>query len=153
MCSPIELAIDSRRIDIAKQLVMHGANPIHPSLNFDDTFGVVQLLDEYYMFGTNTFISWLLHQHLLPQDIPQFIENVMKCNIINESGIKMFIKAGRHPAHALLTCGNEEIVTQFLKHNSIRVNVKDEFGRTALRVATENCDLHSVKVLLKFYLG
>lgn len=149
--SPIELAIDCRRIDIAKELVIAGANPIHPSL--DDTEGVVQLLNEYYEFGTNDFISWLLCQHLLPNKIPQFIKDLMKCNILDKTGMEMFEEVGRHPAHALLTCGNEEIVTEFLKCHHVEVNVKDGVGRTALRIATENRDLHSVKILLKHCLG
>ena len=152
ICSPIELAIKNKRIDIARQLVVAGANPINP--REDVTHGVVQLLDEFYEFGTNKYISWLLCQHLLPHEIPQFIEkDIIKYNIFNEDSMKMFEIVGRHPAHALLTCGNKEVVTQFLSHHEdVEVNIKDGVGRTALKIATENCDHESVKILLKIYI-
>ena len=137
-------------MDIAKQLVMAGAHPIHPSL--DDACGVLQVLNEFYEFGTNEYISWLLHQHLSLREIPQFIEDVVKLDIFNEAGVRMFDEVGRHPAHALLTCGNEDMVRRlFENHPEIKVNVKDGTGRTALQIATENGDLESVMILLKFY--
>ncbi len=144
------MAINVKRIDIAQQLVMAGANPIHPSL--EDTSGVLQLLDEYYEFGTNKYISWLLHQHLLSHEVPRFIEDVVKQDIFNKNGMIMFNRVGRHPAHALLTCGSEEMVRQFLDHHKdLKVNVKDGTGRTALQIATEEGDFESVTILLKYY--
>ncbi len=126
---------------------MAGANPIHPSL--EETSGVPQILDEYYVFGTNKYISWLLHQHLPPHEVPPFIEDVVKLDIFNELGKDMFNKVGRHPAHALLTCGSEEMVRQLLDHHKeLKVNVKDETGRTALQIATEDGDFESVTILL-----
>ena len=127
-----------------------GANPIHPSL--DRASGVLQLLNEYYEFGTNEYIFWLLHQYLLSDEITPFIERVMNLDIFNESGMRMFDTVGRHPAHALLTCGNEEMVRRLLeKHPEIKVNIKDGSERTALQIATENGDLDSVRILLKIY--
>ncbi len=150
-CSPVELAIAVKRIDIAQQLVMAGANPIHPSLEV--TSDILQLLNEYYELGTNKYISWLLHQHLLSREVPRFIEDVVKRDIFNENGMEMFNKVGRHPAHALLTCGSEEMVRQLLDHHKdLKVNVKDGTGRTALQIATEEGNLESVKILLKFYM-
>ncbi len=108
-CSPIKLAIKVKRIDIAQQLVIAGASPIHPSL--EETSGVLHLLVEYYEFGTNKYISWLLHQHLLSHKVPPFIEAVVKLNILNQSGMDMFNEVGRHPAHALLTCGDGSITS------------------------------------------
>ena len=129
---------------------MAGANPIHPSL--EDASGVLQLLDEYYELGTNEYISWLLHQHLLSHEIPSFIETVVKLDIFNDMGMDMFNKVGRHPAHALFMCGNEEMVRQLLEHHKdLQVNVKDGTGRTALQIATEEGDFESVTILLKFY--
>ena len=103
-----------KRIDIVQQMVLAGANPIHPCAA--ESSGVPQLLNEYYEFGTNEYISWLLHQHLLSDQLPQFIEDVVKLNIFNKSspGMKMFNGVGRHPAHALLTCGNEDLIRKFL---------------------------------------
>ena len=49
-CSPIELALEINRIDIAQQLVIAGANPIHPPLE-DKVKGIMQILSEYFFFG------------------------------------------------------------------------------------------------------
>lgn len=149
-CSPIELAIKINRTDIAQQLVMAGANPINPSL--ENISGVLQFLEEYYDLGTNKYISWLLHQHLLSHEIPPFIETVVNLDIFNDDGMKMFNDVGRHPAHALFMCGNEEMVRQLLEHHKdLKVYVKDGTGRTALQIAIEEGDLESVEILLKFY--
>ena len=146
----MELAIKLKRIDIAEQLVTAGANPIHPSL--EKTSGVLQLLDEYYEFGTNKYIFWVLHQHLLSHEVQPFIETVVKLDIFNDSGMRMFNEVGRHPAHALFTCGSEEMIRQLLEHHKdLKVNVKDGSGRTALQIATEEGNLESVVILLKFY--
>ena len=111
ICSPIELAVKIKRIDIAQQLVMAGANVINPSPEYR---GVPQLLDEYYQFGTNEYISWLLDHHLLLHQLPKFIEDVVELNIFSEKCMQMFNSVGRHPAHALLTCGNEDLIRKFL---------------------------------------
>ena len=101
-----------KRIDIAQQLVMAGANPINPSTV---CLGVPQLLYEYYEFGTNEYISWLLDHHLLSQQLPKFIKDVVKLDVLSEKCRKMFNSVGRHPAHALLTCGNEDLIREFLE--------------------------------------
>ena len=130
-----------------------GANPINPSL--EDAAGVPQLLDEYYEFGTNQYIRWLLNQHLGRSEIPQFIRDVSALDIFNATGIKMFNEAGHHPAHAFLTCGNKEMVRQFLqKYSHSRphlLTVKDATGRTALQIASQNRDFESVEILLQLY--
>ena len=147
--SPVELAISIKRIDIAGLLISAGANPIHIS---DVVKGVPQLLHEYFEFGTNQFITWLLHQHLLSGEVPQFIERAVKLDIFNSHGVAMFSEVGRHPAHALLTCGNEEMVAKFLQeHGKQHLTVKDSSGRTAMQIATERGDLESVEILLKYY--
>ena len=147
-CSIVELGIQNKRMDVAKQLVMAGANPIHPSL--DNISGVVQLLEEYYEFGTNEYMYWLLHQHLLSHELPRFIETVVNLDIFNESGERMFTTVGRHPAHAVLTCGHEEMARQFLEsHDPDLLYVKDATGRTALQISAQKGDLESVNTLLK----
>lgn len=147
-CSIVELGIQNKRMDVAKQLVMAGANPIHPSL--DNVSGVVQLFEEYYEFGTNKYMYWLLHQHLLSHELPPFIKTVVGLDIFNESGQRMFSEVGRHPAHAVLTCGHEEMIRQFLSHRGRDIlYVKDATERTALHISAQNGDLESVKTLLK----
>ena len=149
-CSPIELAISIKRLDIAQQLVIAGANPIHPTSNY--VSGVIQLFDEYYEFGTNQYIRWLFHHHLLSDEIPNFIKNVLKLDIFNDAGVRMFNTVGRHPAHAILTCGNEEMVRQLLqKYPHSLLTVKDGSGMTALQIASQKGDLESVEILLKLY--
>jgi len=146
----VELAIKTKRIDIAKELVIAGANPIHPSL--EQVSGVIQILEEYYEFGTNEYMLWLLREHIPPNEIPQFIEEVMALEIFNESGMRMFNEVGRHPVHAFLSCGNEEMVRKLLEHHGRdQLTVKDATGVTALQIATELGDFESVKMLLKFY--
>ena len=148
-CTPIELAISIRRLDIAKQLVIAGANPIHPTLD-DRASGVIQLLGEYFEYGTNHYISWLLHEHLLSHEIPQFIEDVMKVDIFNDIGNRMFNRAGRLAAHAFLTCGSEEMAMLLLEHHGNHLlTIKDTSNRTALQVAAQMGDLESVNILLK----
>ena len=147
-CTPIELAISLRRLDTAKQLVMAGANPIPPTL--DTKSGVVQLFQEYCKFGTNHYISWLLHEHLSSHEIPHFIENVMKLGILNEEAERMFDRVGRHAAHAFLTCGHEEIAKQLLRHHGDHLLIiKDTTERTALQIAAEMGNTESVDILLK----
>lgn len=149
-CSPIELAIDIKRIDVVKSLVKAGANPISPYSKTSELCGVVQLFDEYYEFGTNHYILWLLHEHILSKDLPRFIETVVKLNIFNQQSVNMFTRVGRHPAHAILTCGHEEMVRRFLEHwkKSNFLKIEDTIGRTALQISAERGDLESVRVLL-----
>ena len=147
-CSVVELGIMNKRMDVAKLLVISGANPIHPSL--DNISGVVQLLEEYYEFGTNYYMRWLVHEHLLSHELHDFIKTVVDLDIFNESGIRMFTEVGRHPAHAVLTCGHEELARQFLKrHDPCLLYVKDATGRTALQISAQRGDLESVSTLLK----
>ena len=147
-CSIVELGIQNKRIDVAKQLVMAGANPIHPSL--DNISGVAQILEEYYEFGTNEYMYWLLHQYLLPRDLPEIIKTVVNLDIFNENGVIMFTEVGRHPAHAVLTCGHEKMVRQFLEtHGTHMLYVKDTTGRTALQISAQKGDFESVNTLLK----
>lgn len=149
--SPIELAIVIKRCDIAKRFVECKANPIHPSL--ETVIGVPQILTEYFEFGTREYITWLFHQHFLPRDIPGFIDKIVyDLEIFNERCMTMFENVDRNPSHAILTCGNEELIRKFLgKYGLSQLSVRDKAGETALQIATESGDFESVHVLLKFY--
>ena len=147
-CSMIELAIDLQRMDIAKILVKAGTNAIYIGTNPSKVSGVVQLFNEYYSFGTNGYISWLLHEHLSYSKVPEFIDEVMKVNIFNNEAMRMFADVGRHPAHALLTCGHEKMSRKFLEtHGYKNLIVSDGTGKTALQISAEQGDLASVKVI------
>lgn len=148
-CSILEMAIDLQRMDIVKTLVKAGANPIYVGADPRNASGIVQLFNEYYGFGTNHYISWLLHEHLPLAEIPNFIDQVMNAKIFNEGAKKMFEMVGRHPAHALLTCGHEEMSRKFLEiHGYNQLTVVDGSGKTALQIAAEKGDLDSVKIIL-----
>ena len=148
--SAIELAIDLKRFDIAKMLVIAGAHPIDPCIaTGTKSVGITQLLKEYYEFGTNHNITWLLHEHLLSQELSQFIQTVVSLDILNKSAVDKFASVGRHPAHAILTCGHEEMIRKFVEvHGSEILSVKDETGRSSLQIAAERGDMESVKILV-----
>ena len=148
VCSIIEMAIALQRMDVVKVLVEKGANPIYVGADPREISGVIQLLNEYYKFGTNKYISWLLHEHLSHAEIPKFIGNIMGVNIFNERAEQMFKRVGRHAAHALLVCGHKQMSSALLKtHGDHLLTVQDGNGRTALLVAASQGDLDSVKVI------
>lgn len=149
ICSPLELAILIQRLDVVKLMVKAGANPILADSDPSDAAGVIHLFSEYYEFGTNHYISWLLQEYLLCHEIPNFIEKVFEVNIFNEDAMEMFTEVGRHPAHALLTCGHEEMVRKLLQvHGDNMLTITDAHGKTALQIAAGQGDLESVKILL-----
>ena len=148
-CSIIEIAIKLQRMDVVKVLVRKGANSVCVEDDPSTYSGVVQLFDEYYEFGTNKFITWLLHEHIREQDIPEFINKVLKIDVFNDSAINMFNDVGRCPAHAFLTCGHQELSEKFLeKHGYEQLTKPDGSGRTALQIAAAQGDFDSVKTLL-----
>ena len=146
----LELPIDLKRFDIARMLVKKGADPIDSQgVNGQ---GVVALMEEYYQFGTNHYLKWLLQEHIPLGKIPDFIERVMNANIFNEEAKGIFKRARRHHAHALLICGNEDMARALIKHpnygGSELLVAKDDTGKTALQIAAELGDLESVQTLL-----
>ena len=148
--SPFQLAIELRKFDIVKLLLTSGAHPIDPCIPAGKKVtGMVQLLEEYYQFGTNQYISWLLHDYLLSDDLPKFIEAVVALDILNKETMKIFSSVGRHPAHAILTCGHEELIRKFIKHHGANLlTVKDGNMKSALRISAESGDMESVKILV-----
>ena len=149
-CSPIELAIDLRRFDIVKLFIRSGAHPIDPCIPAGTkAVGILQLLKEYYDFGTNYYITWLLHEYLLSHEASQFIKTVTKLDILNETSMELFAKVGRHPMHAILTCGHEKLIRKVIKHHgSNLLTIKDETGRSALQIAAKRGDMESVRILV-----
>lgn len=76
---------------------------------------------------------------------------MLEADILQESMVELFkVGVKRHPAHAVLTCGNQDIIEKFLAQypREDLLNVEDPSGKTALQVATEQNNLASVKVLL-----
>ena len=154
-CSPVELAIQLQRTDVAKQFVRAGANPICANKEIIDQ--ILPLLLEFFEFGTNHYMSWLLHEHLHPQEISEFIKRVLEKEpmIFSDYAKKEFRKeAGRHHVHALLTCGHKEMIKKFIEcipksDGEDMLRVKDSAGRTALQIAAANGDLESTDTLLR----
>ena len=153
-CSPVELAIQLQRMDIAKQFVQAGANPI---CAIDTVEQILPLLLEFFEFGTNHYISWLLHEHLHPYEISGFIEKVLEKEpmIFSKYAEGEFKDgAGRHHVHGLLTCGHKEMIKRFITRFPKRGDIKDMLrvqdcaDRTALQIAASNGDLESVDTLL-----
>lgn len=155
-CSPIELAIQLQRTDIAKQLVEAGANPIC----INNPPQILPLFREFYEFGTNHFFSWLLHEYEQHSDTSKFIDTVLEKEtiIFGEYAKKIFKeKAGRHHVHALLTCGHTEMIKKFVDRfkttdGQVTLRVTDSAGRTALQIAATNGDLESFTTLLEMYV-
>ena len=151
-CSPVELAIQLQRMDIAKQFVQAGANPICAIDTVVEQ--ILPLLLEFFEFGTNHYISWLLHEHLPPHEISGFIEKVLEKEpmIFSDYARDEFKDgAGRHHVHALMTCGHKEMIKRFItrfKEKDDMLRVKDCADRTALQIAATNGDLESVDTLL-----
>ena len=153
-CSPVELAIQLQQTDIAKLLVQAGANPI--CANSDTIEQILPLILEFFEFGTNHYISWLLHEHLQPHEISGFIETVLKKEpmIFSQYAKDEFRSgAGRHHVHAFLTCGHKEMINKFIQRFPVTdgedtLRVKDPAGRTALQISAANNDLESVDTLV-----
>ena len=150
ICSPLELAILIQRMDLAKLMVKAGANPILADSDPSGAAGVIHLLSEYYEFGTNSYVSWLLQEYLCSQEVPPFIDKVFEANIFNDDAMEMFTEVGRHPAHALLTCGHEDMIKKLIQIRGESIlTVADPSGKTALQIAAGQGDLESVAILLK----
>ena len=156
LCCPLELAIKMQRIDLAKQIVHAGANPVCADESIVEQ--ILPLFNEFYEFGTNHYMSWLLHEHLPQSEISGFIDSVLEREdiIFSEYSKKSFREtAGRHHVHAALTCGHEEMITKFIEHfptdddGQNMLKVKDCADRTALEIAATNGDLESVTALLR----
>ena len=156
MCSPIELALQLRRIDIAKKLVRGGADPILCA-NRESSRRIIPLFLEFYEFGTNLYYSWLLHEYIPHEETSAFIESVLERReaIFGDYARQTFEKgSGRHYLHAPLTCGHAGMIKAFLREYSTvngedTLRVKDKAGRTALQIAATNGDVESFTTLLE----
>ena len=145
VASPLSFAILLQRFDIAAVLTERGADPL---LDLGD--GTLTCMVEYLHFGTNKFFSWLFQDHLLTNEITQFVEHLLPAmgDILGEECVKMFNDYYKHPAHAILTCGNEEVVKSFVYNDMSLLSEKDPNGKTALQIAAGQGDVTSVKLLL-----
>ena len=146
VASPLSFAILLQRFDVAALLTEEGADPL---LDLGD--GTLTCMVEYLHFGTNKFFSWLFQEHLLADKIAEFVQQLSPelPNIFSDECIQLFSECYKHPAHALLTCGNEEVVKMVLSDDFSLLSVQDPTGKTALQIAAGQDDVVSVKLLLK----
>lgn len=145
VASPLSFAILLQRLDVAALLTETGADPL-----LDLGGGTLTCMVEYLHFGTNKYFLWLFQDHLLTNEVTQFIKDFLpaKTDILSDECVKMFSDYYKHPAHAILTCGNEEVVKSFVEHNLTLLSIRDLNGKTALQIAAGQGDIASVKVLL-----
>lgn len=146
IASPLSFAILLQRIDIAALLTEHGADPL---MYLGD--GIPTCMVEYLHFGTNEYFTWLFQQHLVMSEIAKFINQLLpkKNDILSEYCVEMFNDYYKHPIHAILTCGNEDVIRYFLAGDMTLLTKTDPNGRTALQIAAGQGDVVSVKLLLK----
>ena len=145
VASPLSLAILLQHLDVAALLTETGADPL-----LDLGSGTLTCMVEYLHFGTNKFFSWLFQDHLLTNEVTQFIKCFLpaKADILSDECVNMFNDYYKHPAHAILTCGNEEVVKSFVEHDLRLLSECDPNGKTALQLAAGQGDVTSVKLLL-----
>ena len=143
----LEMAISFQCIDIAKLLVKEGADPIYGG---DGNISPIFL--EYGLFGTNTFLQWLLRICQLRSEIPTFIDRFLCSNVLYREMMRHTITTvyGRNPAHTFLLSGNEEAITYLVEQKRDVLEECDLFQRTALHLAAENGDTDGVEILLKW---
>jgi ankyrin repeat protein len=134
-------------MDIVELLLKKGAD-IFATPSFNSPL----VIYEYFEYGTTKVLSWFLDEYLSLKDVPAFIEKVLDADILQESIVELFkVGVKRHPAHAILTCGNHDIMEKFLARYPSQdlLDVEDPNGKTALQLAAEQNNLASVKILLK----
>ena len=147
VASPLSFAILLQRFDVAEVLTERGANPLQ-----DLGEGTLSCMVEYLHFGTNRYFSWLFQEHLQADEIDQFIKDLLplKPAILGRSCMMMFGECYKHPVHAILTCGNEDVVESFLGSDKVSLlSQMDPNGKTALQIAAEQGDVTTINILLK----
>lgn len=147
VCTQLEFSLLLQRMDIVELLLNNGAD-----LFLKPIYNTPSLLFEYFELGTSSLLSWLFDHYLCLDEIPDFINKVLEADILQPTIVDVFNEwVHRHPVHAFLTCGNEEMARKLLHHYSGRnlLAIREPTGRTALQVATDQGNLQAVKVLVK----
>ena len=147
VCTQLEFSLLLQRMDVVELLLNNGAD-----LFVKPIYNAPSIVFEYFEFGTSNLLLWLFDEYLRLDEIPNFIEKVLEADILQSSIVDVFTEwVQRHPAHAFLACGNEEMARKLLHHYSARnlLAVREPTGRTALRVATDQGNLQAVKILVK----
>ena len=108
------------------------------------------LLTEYAHLSSHKFIQWLLNERIPQSEIPSFINRILETQVLIRDTTKrrMNCKFYKAPAHAFLLCGHKQFIECLVEKKPELVKEVDPFGRTALHLAAEEGNLHSVKILL-----
>ena len=150
--TPLELAIKIKKFELAKFMVYNGASPTHIALNLRKAISMIPALQEYYEFGTNHIISWILNEYSIENRhyASKFIKEVVESDALSLKATEMFEAVGRHPAHAFLTCGHEDLINALIQFYGPSVLMKsDSDGRNAIQIVAAQGNLESVKIILK----
>ena len=158
--SMLDLPLAMNRVDCAKALVKAGADPITGGWDRAEEFVVVPMFQEYFDYGTNEYICWLLNDYIHEVDLDAFTNRIAK-SIINMNKVAQdpeltwWDSQRRAPAHAILTCGHHNAI-QLVKSkckdldDSLDLcNVQSFTGKTALHIAAECGDIKSARILLE----
>ena len=149
--SALDLLLTMNNIDLAKVLVEEGKiDPITGGCPRGEKFNVVPMFQEYCFHGTNEFISWVCNDHLPQHMRNEFTDRVLSCieSMKSHKHFEKWVFQRRTPAHAMLTCGHRETIELMVDKNRALLIDENSTGKTALHVAAEEGDIHSMKVLL-----
>ena len=142
--------------EAAKVLVEFGkVDPITGDSPRGETFNVVPMFQEYWLFGTNNYIRWLFKDHIPNHKREEFVDRVLKCitAMKQHPKFKSWMYKRRTPSHAILTSGHQETVALLVQKGKEEgedfLTETNSIGKTALHMAAENGDLESVEILLQ----
>ena len=140
----LELAINLRRVDVAKMLIKAGADPI--LCGYPDGSPI---FIEYASFGSHKFIQWLLGEYFA-HNIPAFIDRLFDEKVFsNHETYRFAFNLGRNVAHAFLLSGHREAIHCLLNKKPDLLTSCDPFNKSALHLAAEKGDCDSVSILLE----
>ena len=130
--SALDAAFQVSSFESAKVIVKAGR--VHPVNGLR-----IPVLYEYYKFGTNKFLTWLVNE--LPQedldDLVTAILGVMGDSLCEDED--KWALVGRHPAHALLTTGKQQFTKALVqgRNSNDILSAINHAGQTALHIAAE----------------
>ena len=154
----LTLALSMKKIDCAKLLVKTGVDPVTAGHPDGEMLDVVPMFQEYYEHGTNEFIRWVLSEYIpdIGVDLVKFSQQIIRViNNMKEKDKENYLwkSKGETAAHAVLMCGNPEIIRCLVQCSRERdVDLLAErncTGQTALHRAAVSNDKLSVNILLQ----
>ena len=139
----LEMSINLFRFDASQCLIKARVDPIYGGDPDNRPIFV-----EYSQFGTNNFLIWLLDMYSKKGQITTFVDRLVGGDVFNPEINDFCTSLGRNVTHAILLSGHEETISCLLNKKPELLNECDPFKRTALHIAADKGDLHSVKILL-----